>query len=171
MKDKQNPMSTENKTEVATSEEITTSVVRSIMDGSISEETLGTALKSLQIQMAATLISSQGKAIALVDGVSIYADKLKAKFDEVFAGEIDRMTGADELMGWLERINNMQLKTLEVQRKIIQGKELFSTTVMSAEEKMLSRLLASFSSKEEKSKFMEIVKSHMDKNEENSFDE
>lgn len=153
-------------------QEVVTTMVASILDGTVTEETLGLALKSLQINMAASLVMGQGKASEVANRLQKQTEKLLDRFDTLFDAEISKITEAEVALDMIERVHRIQLNTLEVQRKIVQGKDLFTTNIMSAEEKMINQLLNSFTSREDKLKFMDIVKEQLSKNSVNdSFDD
>jgi len=162
MNKKQINMKTEEQTKIALE------LVSTIMDGTITEDSLGTALKAMQINMAAALVVNQNKAVAMVEGMHSHYQKLQKRFDELIINEISTMTDAESVFEWIEKIHNMQLRTLEVQRKIVQGKELFNTTVLTPEEKLVSQLFSSLTTKAKKEEFLSLVKKSM---EDNSFED
>ena len=55
---------------------------------------------------------------------------------------------------FITSLQNKQLQILELYRKIVQGKEMFSTEILSDDERKVLKLLKSFKTPEEKEKFI-----------------
>lgn len=141
----------------------TQSLVAQVLQGTLDESSMGTVLKTLQISMAASLISNQNKASKVMEAATSRIEKLLTQFDKKLDTEMEFLELEDQWK-WIAKMHNMQITVLDLQRKIIQGKPLFSTEVLSEEEKMVVKLLGSFKSLEEKKQFISVVKDTLEKN-------
>lgn len=140
-------------------------LVEQVLKGTIDESQMGTVLKALQISMATSLLETQQKATELLIKATSKAAILMEKFEEKFEAEVNANTieDADTMWTWIDRFHRMQINVAELQRKIVQGKSLFNTEVMSEDERMVIQLLSSFKTKEDKKKFLDVVKETLEK--------
>lgn len=137
-----------------------------IASGQATASDLGTACKSLQVGMAVTLINGLQRVNSGISVAASLQDKLITKFNEVLEANISQgvLDDPDELLSYIERLNNIQCRTLDLQRKIAQGKELIPETNLSDDEKMIVKLFKSFKSKDEKEKFIKVVNDTLKEN-------
>jgi len=139
------------------------SLVNSVLKGTVDESTLGTFLKTLQVSMGANLLRNQETLVSAVESLNSQIEKLLSRYTQLMEFEVDNLTseGAWEK---IESIMGLQIKVVDLQRKIVQGKPLFNSDVLSDEERMVVKLLNSFSSIDEKKKFLKVVKDTLEKN-------
>lgn len=147
-------------------------MVSSIMDGNATVEELGVAVKALQTKMSVALISGVDSVLKSLNESTKVLDTAVSKFNEKIKIDVETdLLETKELLEIIERMQNQQLKVLDLQRKIVQGKELIPQPSLSDEEKQVITLLKSFSSQEDKVKFLNVVKDTLKKDNDNSFDE
>lgn len=147
-------------------------MVSSIMDGNATVEELGVAVKALQTKMSVALISGVDSVLKSLQDSTQVLDFVVSKFNEKIKVDVETdLLETKELLEIIERVQNQQLKVLDLQRKIVQGKELIPQPSLSDEEKQVITLLNSFSSQEDKIKFLNVVKDTLKKDNETSFDE
>lgn len=147
-------------------------MVSSIMDGNATVEELGVAVKALQTKMSVALISGVDSVLKSLQESTKVLDSVVSKFNEKIKIDVETdLLETKDLLEIIERMQNQQLKVLDLQRKIVQGKELIPQPSLSDEEKQVITLLKSFSSQEDKVKFLNVVKDTLKKDNDNSFDE
>lgn len=147
-------------------------MVSSIMDGNATVEELGVAVKALQTKMSVALISGVDSVLKSLQESTKVLDSAVSKFNEKIKIDVETdLLETKDLLEIIERMQNQQLKVLDLQRKIVQGKELIPQPSLSDEEKQVITLLKSFSSQEDKVKFLNVVKDTLKKDNDNSFDE
>ena len=89
------------------------------------------------------------------------AHSIRDRYFEVSEEDLSSRTDTKELLDEYREILGAQLSIIESQRKIVQGKSLFPEETLSDDEKMVVRLFKSFSTEQEKKKFMNLVKETM----------
>ena len=67
----------------------------------------------------------------------------------------------DTVTNLLKETSDMQMDNLDFQRKLIQGKSIFDFNTLSDEEKQVVQLMNSFTSLEEKQKFLQLVQEQL----------
>ena len=73
----------------------------------------------------------------------------------------DQSMAPEKALEHLIEISDMQVKILELERKIIQGRDLMPSGLLSDDEKLVMKLLKSFSTKSEKQKFLALVQQQL----------
>jgi hypothetical protein len=141
-------------------EKINTDVLsRKIQEGMATKEERGIALKTLNTQMAVELIGKLDNIKKQNVGLSrlrgLLADKLTKKGEEaVKADELD----LHELLTFVQVLTDMELKTADIYRKILQGNRmLFDEDSMSEQQQIVVRLLNSFETNEQKRDFLKLA--------------
>lgn len=145
-------------------------LARQIELGQASIEEKGVALKALQASMAVSLYGGLNRALESTMKSTACLDELVNKFKDKLEYEIEGMSPKD-ILEMIDRVQSSQLRILDLQRKIVQGKELIPQPSLSEEESHVIKLMNSFTSVESKKKFLSVVKDFLDKEENNSFDE
>lgn len=141
-----------------------TSLAKSIQNGTATKEQLGSALQAMQIGMSTSLIEELGEAskpfLRLRDLQERLATIINNKLEALLqADSIDLSTAVQHL----QSLQEMQYKVLDLKRKIVQGRELIPTSLLSEEERAVVKLFQSFSTKSEKEEFMKLVYERLSK--------
>lgn len=142
-------------------------LAKKIAEGTASREERGIALKTINTQLAIDMVTG-------LDDVKEYLGtmkKLRAKMSEKFIKKIEEQLECDELdpelmYQYMNSISTKELQLVEAYRKLIQGgRALFDEDTLSEEDRTVIRLLRSFSTNDEKSKFFNLVTQYLrDKN-------
>ena len=138
-------------------QEITQAMVQQLQAGTLDESSKGVLLRTLQISMSSSIINNLKVLDESVTGLRAFGDKIMQKLLEKIEVAMET-ADLEELIKYTDFIINKQMQILDLQRKIHQGKELFPIDTFSEDEKQILKLLNSFSSAEEKKKFLEVVK-------------
>lgn len=133
------------------------SIVKSVLEGTATEEQQGIIARQVQINLSATLVSGMQTLYSTIIESTQTLNAAQAKLAQRLETEADVMS-IDKLASVVDNMQSQQLKILDLYRRIVNGKELFPQGVLSEEEKQVVKLLNSFSSKEEKQKFLKVVK-------------
>lgn len=142
-------------------------LAKKIAEGTANREERGIALKTINTQLAIEMVTG-------LDDVKEYLGtmkKLRAKMSEKFIAKIEEQLECDELdpelmYQYMNSISTKELQLVEAYRKLIQGgRALFDEDTLSEEDRTVIRLLRSFSTNDEKSKFFNLVTQYLrDKN-------
>lgn len=148
------------------------SVAKSISEGVATEEERGMALRSVQTNMAFSLITSMKSCETKLVILDNMLERLVNSFNDKLTVDVDAGSLSTEtLFRYIQDIQAKQFQYLDLYRKIIQSpKGLFSEDVLSEEEKKVSQLFKSFKTQEERRKFLELCEKAFSKPVEN-FDE
>lgn len=140
--------------------QVQSDIVKALLDGTITESQQGTIVKKVQIAVGGSLLKSiesmTNQFNELDSTISKVLVNLKTKLEE----EVDLMT-TDELLSIYEKLSAVQNRSAELTRKVAQGKPLFDFPVLSDDERQVALLMSSFSSQEEKHKFLQLAKNWM----------
>lgn len=132
-------------------------LAKSIVAGTATEQDQGVALKALQNAMASSLISglrTLDNTVVRLIGVS---ERLFDQLNTRMEVDVQNMQ-MNEVLRWIQTIQNNQIQILDLYRKVVQGRELFPSDTFSDEEKLVLQLMKSFRSQEDKQKFLDICK-------------
>lgn len=135
-------------------------VVDIVTDGVATEEQLGIVLKQMQISISTKLLAQLKQQESLMSNVSSMLQRLYDRLDMIISTDLEMMN-VETVMDLIEKLTRLSNNYLELQRRIVQGKELFSSDTLSDDEKRVIKLMNSFSSQEDKKKFMSVVKERL----------
>ena len=142
-------------------------LAKKIAEGTANREERGLSLKMINTQLAIEYVTG-------LDDVKAFVERLKdlrGKMSEKFVEKVERQLDADEiepelLFQYISSISNKELQLVAEYRKLLQGnRQLFDEDTLSEDDRIIMRLLRSFSSTDEKRDFFNIVNEYMrDKN-------
>lgn len=142
-------------------------LAQKIAEGTASREERGLSLKMINTQLAIEYVTG-------LDNVKSFVERLKelrGKMSEKFIKKVERQMEADEIdpelmFQYINTISNKELQLVAEYRKLLQGnRQLFDEDTLSEEDRVIMRLLRSFSSTDQKRDFFKIVNEYMrDKN-------
>ena len=142
-------------------------LAKKIAEGTANREERGLSLKMINTQLAIEYVTG-------LDDVKAFVERLKdlrGKMSEKFVEKVERQLDADEiepelLFQYISSISNKELQLVAEYRKLLQGnRQLFDEDTLSEEDRVIMRLLRSFSSTDQKRDFFNIVNEYMrDKN-------
>lgn len=142
-------------------------LAQKIAEGTASREERGLSLKMINTQLAIEYVTG-------LDNVKSFVERLKelrGKMSEKFIEKVERQMKADEIdpelmFQYINTISNKELQLVAEYRKLLQGnRQLFDEDTLSEQDRIIMRLLRSFSSIDEKRDFLKIVNEYMrDKN-------
>lgn len=149
-------------------------LAKSLMLGTASEQEVGIALRSLQTRLSCGLIESLeslNKSFVELDNL---LQRATVKYTEVLTQTIDSDTVSEERLAEIvDKLQKNQLSFLELQRKIVQSPtKLFPDDLISGDERKLLTMLKSFSTQDEKTKFLSAVENalmQMNSSDDNTF--
>lgn len=137
-------------------------LAKAIIEGTATEEQRGIALQCIQITLATAMVSGVKQVTAPIDSLRNLQERLADYVSQQMIVKIDDQSMAPEkALEHLIEISDMQVKILELERKIIQGRDLMPSGLLSDDEKLVMKLLKSFSTKSEKQKFLALVQQQL----------
>lgn len=137
------------------SEEIQ-NLVDVVTDGVATQEELGLMMKKLQISISTKIISEMQRQAPFIDGAYSLLTRLYDRLETIVTTDLEIMD-INTVLDCIDKITKVVNNYIELQRRIVQGKDLFSQDLFSDKEKSMMKLLNSFKSQEEKRKFLELV--------------
>jgi len=139
------------------------SIIDAVLSGTATEEQTGMIARQVQIGMSATLVQGMQSVYDLIQTSGNMLRTVQARFQEKLQVELDADTvSLNDMAKMIDVLQKNQITVLDLYRKVTQGKELFSQSMLSEEEKAVVKLLGSFTSKEEKQRFLKLVKETLD---------
>lgn len=134
-----------------------------VKSGVMNSQNLEEAQRYIQIGLASNLVSGIDLLAKNVKAVSDVQQKLVNKLIEKLEVNIESMEQED-LLEALDSINKIIINSLEVQRKVAQGKSLLSEyPSLNEEEKNVVKLLKNLETPEDKRLFLDTLKSVLNK--------
>lgn len=134
-----------------------------VKSGVMNAQNLEEAQRYIQIGLASNLVGGLDLLAKNVKAVSDIQQKLTNKLIEKLEVDIESME-KDEIIESLESINKIVINSLEVQRKVAQGKSLLSEyPSLNEEEKNVVKLLKNLETPEDKKLFLDTLKSVLNK--------
>ena len=124
--------------------------------GTKTEEQQGLALRAVQMGMAANFcseISSLHRGLSRAQSV---LSKLRDKYFSDVEEVMDTLSPS-EVASYMSTIQNQVMGVLELERKVIQGRELFPTDSLSDMDRKILRLVSSLRAPEDRAKFMKLI--------------
>ena len=129
----------------------------------MNSQNLEEAQRYIQIGLASNLVSGIDLLAKNVKSISDVQQKLVNKLIEKLEVNIESMEQED-LIESLDAINKMIINSLEVQRKVAQGKSLLSEyPSLNEEEKNVVKLLKNLETPEDKRLFLDTLKNVLNK--------
>lgn len=138
-------------------------LAKKIAEGTANREERGLSLKMINTQLAIEYVTG-------LDDVKAFVERLKdlrGKMSDKFVEKVERQLDADEiepelLFQYISSISNKELQLVAEYRKLLQGnRQLFDEDTLSEDDRIIMRLLRSFSSTSEKRDFFNIVNEYM----------
>lgn len=134
-----------------------------VKSGVMNSQNLEEAQRYIQIGLASNLVSGIDLLAKNVKSISDVQQKLVNKLIEKLEVNIESMEQED-LIESLDAINKMIINSLEVQRKVAQGKSLLSEyPSLNEEEKNVVKLLKNLETPEDKRLFLGTLKNVLNK--------
>lgn len=138
-------------------------LLSAVKSGVMNAQNLEEAQRYIQIGLASNLVGGLDLLAKNVKAVSDIQQKLTNKLIEKLEVDIESME-KDEIIESLESINKIVINSLEVQRKVAQGKSLLSEyPSLNEEEKNVVKLLKNLEAPEDKKLFLDTLKSVLNK--------
>lgn len=138
-------------------------LLSAVKSGVMNAQNLEEAQRYIQIGLASNLVGGLDLLAKNVKAVSDIQQKLTNKLIEKLEVDIESME-KDEIIESLESINKIVINSLEVQRKVVQGKSLLSEyPSLNEEEKNVVKLLKNLETPEDKKLFLDTLKSVLNK--------
>lgn len=131
-------------------------LAKRVSEGIATEQEIGVVLKQLQISLATSMLQELQEYNKSLDALKEIRMRLIDRLETIIITDIDLMD-IDTVTNLLKETSNMQMDNLDFQRKLIQGKSIFDFSTLSDEEKQVVQLMNSFTSLEEKQKFLQLV--------------
>lgn len=138
-------------------------LLSAVKSGVMNAQNLEEAQRYIQIGLASNLVGGLDLLAKNVKAVSDIQQKLTNKLIEKLEVDIESME-KDEIIESLGLINKIVINSLEVQRKVAQGKSLLSEyPSLNEEEKNVVKLLKNLETPEDKKLFLDTLKSVLNK--------
>lgn len=131
-------------------------LAKRVSEGIATEQEMGVVLKQLQISLATSMLQELQHYNKSLDALKEIRMRLIDRLETIIITDIDLMD-VDTVTNLLKETSDMQMDNLDFQRKLIQGKSIFDFSTLSDEEKQVVQLMNSFTSLEEKQKFLQLV--------------
>ena len=135
-------------------------LAKRVSEGIATEQEIGVVLKQLQISLATSMLQELQEYNKSLDALKEIRMRLIDRLETIIITDIDLMD-VDTVTNLLKETSDMQMDNLDFQRKLIQGKSIFDFNTLSDEEKQVVQLMNSFSSLEEKQKFLQLVQEQL----------
>ena len=145
-------------------------VSKKVLEGTATEAERGMVLRNIQTGLAGNLVAGLSDAMATINSFNAHLDRCINQLTLRLESDVQIMD-ATQLIDIITKIQTRQLATLDLYRKVVQGKDLFPVETLSDEEKKVLKLIKSFRSKEEKDKFFQICSEMLKPAESIDFDE
>ena len=135
-----------------------TTLAEIVLAGQATEQQQGMLARLIQTALASDLATGQRKLLtSTIDSVTELQAKIKARFETQLEVELDSLD-CETALKYMKDLTTMAVQVLDLQRKIVQSpKNLFSDQVISDEERAFAAILQSFSTKAEKTDFINQV--------------
>ena len=132
----------------------------SLAGGYADSNSIGLALKQIQVTMGVKLLKNLERQTTIVDKLNDLLDLMVDNFhDKVEALMATDTIPTEELYSYISDLQSKSIKVIELQRKIAQNPvKLFSDDLFTSDERKILKLLNSFKSPADKARFMEIVR-------------
>lgn len=143
-----------------------TEISPEVAEGTATDTEFSVALKAIQNAMSMTLVQRAGtleRSLARFDRLLDSAiEALTTKLStQIEAETVDILS----LTKFIESVQTKQIAIVDLYRKIVQGNPLFTTDTLSEEEKLVLKLMKSFTTQEQKQKFLQLCKQQLELNE------
>ena len=137
-------------------------LAKKIAEGTASREERGITLKTLNTQLAIDLVGGLEDVKVYVESLKELKSKMREKFIKRVeeALELDEMD-TDTMFKYMNGLFNNEIALTESYRKLLQGGQLFSEDSLSEEDRIILRILRSFSTTDEKKDFFQLVAKYM----------
>ena len=138
-------------------------LAKKIAEGTANREERGLSLKMIDTQLAIEYVTGLDDVKAFVERLKELRGKMQDKFIEKVEEQMDAEEIEPEVMfQYLNAISNKEMQLVSEYRKLLQGnRQLFDEDTMSEEDRVILRLLRSFSSTDQKRDFFKLVAEYM----------
>lgn len=145
-------------------------LARLIMTGRASEQEKGLVLRTIQVGMATNMVAGLNE----LHSTAAKAMQLYAALDEEYLRQVQEQLTSQLLTKEEIRIERDALEKrmhaiLNLERQIVQGKNIFPEDSLSEDDRKILRLMASVKTPEERKKFFKAIDNYFQNS--NSFDE
>ena len=129
-----------------------------ILSGQASEQEKGMLLRNIQVAMSANLVGQLNQMHSVV----AQASELYKDLDSAYLTKVRELLESDalvkdEIRAERDSLEKRMMAVLNMERQIIQGKNLFPQDSLSEDEQKVLRLLASVKTPDEKQKFFKAI--------------
>lgn len=124
--------------------------------GTKTEEQQGLALRAVQMGMAANFCSEVSSLHRGLSRAQSVLSKLRDKYFSDVEEVMDTLSPS-EVASYMSTIQSQVMSVLELERKVIQGRELFPTDSLSDMDRKILRLVSSLRAPEDRAKFMKLI--------------
>ena len=129
-----------------------------ILSGQASEQEKGMLLRNIQVAMSANLVGQLNQMHSIVaQAMELYKDLDSAYLTKVRELLESDALVKDEIRAERDSLEKRMMAVLNMERQIIQGKNLFPQDSLSEDEQKVLRLLASVKTPDEKQKFFKAI--------------
>lgn len=133
-------------------------LVALILSGQASEQEKGMLLRNIQVAMSANLVGQLNQMHSVVaQAMELYKDLDSAYLTKVRELLESDALVKDEIRAERDSLEKRMMAVLNMERQIIQGKNLFPQDSLSEDEQKVLRLLASVKTPDEKQKFFKAI--------------
>lgn len=133
-------------------------LVALILSGQASEQEKGMLLRNIQVAMSANLVGQLNQMHSVVaQAMELYKDLDSAYLTKVRELLESDALVKDEIRAERDSLEKRMMSVLNMERQIIQGKNLFPQDSLSEDEQKVLRLLASVKTPDEKQKFFKAI--------------
>lgn len=133
-------------------------LVALILSGQASEQEKGMLLRNIQVAMSANLVGQLNQMHSIVaQAMELYKDLDSAYLTKVRELLESDALVKDEIRAERDSLEKRMMSVLNMERQIIQGKNLFPQDSLSEDEQKVLRLLASVKTPDEKQKFFKAI--------------
>lgn len=131
-------------------------MANAIVNGTATEQEQGIALRALQTNLAAQMVSGLNGICKSLSNLDNLLNHAYMKLHDRYEVDLANMDST-HLLNIIDSIQSKQLQVLDLYRKVVQGKNLFPEETISEEERKVLRLINSFTNDKDKKKFLALV--------------
>lgn len=140
-------------------------LAKMITDGDADIQERGSALRMMKTGMAVKLTAGLDSMLNQLTEQSKLLNTCIGKYNEMIMSAIEADTvSIEELRDFIDSTQSKQVQILELYRRVLQGKDLFDSQTFSDDEKMVLKIFKSFKSKEDREKFVNIIRENYIRN-------
>lgn len=131
-------------------------LVTAVMNGVATEKQQGVLLKALQINVSASLCANLSGLGAMAGAYANLVGQMQELYIEKTKESLVDMDRA-ELFEEINQLSDFTIKVLDLQRKVVQGKNLFPEELLSETDKRVLAILKGITNDEDREKAISIL--------------